>query len=189
MSISTMRGDSGKTSLIGEIRVSKSDLRVDAYGTVDELNTVLGFARSICQHPEIKTWTEQIQRSLFRFGSNLATSPQSKTQPPQITREDVDLLTERVHELEAMEGLLTDWSLPGAYVESAAFEIARTICRRAERNVVRLAESGEQVDSNLLAYLNRLSDLIWLFGRLIERDAGVNSSLHGHFGCACPHRQ
>ncbi len=120
---------------------------------------------------------------------SLATSSQSKTQPPQITSEDVDFLTERVHELEVMGGLLADWSPPGAHVESSAYEIARTIFRRAERNVARLAESGEQVDSNLLAYLNRLSDLIWLFGRLIERDAGVDSSLHGHGGCARPHRQ
>ena len=84
MSISTTRGDGGQTGLAGGIRVSKADLRVESYGTVDELNTVLGFARSICQNPEIKAWTETIQRTLFRLGSALATPPESKKQPPII---------------------------------------------------------------------------------------------------------
>ena len=177
MSIATKRGDAGKTSLAGGIRVSKSDLRVETYGTVDELNTVLGFARSICQNPEIKSWTEEIQRTLFRLGSNLATPPESKKQPPPVTTEDVDRLTELVHKIEATEGLVSDWSLPGAHPEAAAYEMARTTCRRAERTTVRFVESGAQVDPNILAYLNRLSDLAWLFGRLLEVEAGVDSRL------------
>jgi cob(I)alamin adenosyltransferase len=177
MSIATKRGDAGKTSLAGGIRISKSDLRVETYGTVDELNTVLGFARSICQNPEIKSWTEEIQRTLFRLGSNLATPPESKKQPPPVTTEDVDRLTELVHKIEATEGLVSDWSLPGAHPEAAAYEMARTICRRAERTVVRFVESGAQVDPNVVAYLNRLSDLAWLFGRLLEVEAGVDSRL------------
>jgi cob(I)alamin adenosyltransferase len=177
VSIATQRGDGGQTSLAGGVRVSKSDLRVETYGTVDELNTVLGFARSICRNAEIKTWTEEIQRTLFRLGSNLATPPESKKQPPPITSEDVDRLTGLVHKIEATEGLVSDWSLPGAHPEAAAYEIARTTCRRAERIVVRFVESGAQVDPNVLAYLNRLSDLAWLFGRLLEVEAGVNSRL------------
>jgi cob(I)alamin adenosyltransferase len=177
MSIATKRGDSGQTGLAGGIRVSKSDLRVETYGTVDELNTVLGFARSICQDGQIKEWTEAIQRTLFRLGSNLATPPESKKQPPKIGSEDVEHLTELVHKIEATEGLVSDWSLPGAHPEAAAYEMARTTCRRAERAVVRFIESGGQVDPNVLAYLNRLSDLIWLFGRLLEVQAGVDSSL------------
>lgn len=177
MSIATRRGDAGQTSLAGGVRVSKSDLRVDTYGTVDELNTVLGFARSICHNAEIKAWTEEIQRTLFRLGSNLATPPESKKQPPAITAEDVDLLTGLVHKIEATEGLISDWSLPGAHPEAAAYEMARTTCRRAERTVVRFMESGAQLDANVLAYLNRLSDLLWLFGRLLEVEAGVDSRL------------
>src|ERR1700751_2871150 len=115
MSIATKRGDSGQTGLAGGIRVSKSDLRVETYGTVDELNTVLGFARSICQNSQIKTWTEEIQRVLFRLGSNLATPPESKKQTPIIGSEDVDHLTGLVHQIEATEGLVSDWSLPGAH--------------------------------------------------------------------------
>jgi cob(I)alamin adenosyltransferase len=177
MSISTTRGDGGQTGLAGGIRVSKADLRVESYGTVDELNTVLGFARSICQDPEIKAWTETIQRTLFRLGSALATPPESKKQPPVISTEDVSMLTELVHKIEAIEGILSDWSLPGAHAESAAYEVARTVCRRAERNAVRFVENGGVVKPEIIAYLNRLSDVIWLFGRLIEFNAGIDARL------------
>jgi len=177
MSIATKRGDGGQTGLAGGIRVSKADLRVEAYGTVDELNTVLGFARSICTNKEIRDWTEGIQRTLFRVGSALATPPESKKVPPSITAEDVEELTTLVHQIEATEGILSDWSLPGAHTESAAYEVARTVCRRAERNAVRLAASGVEVKPEILAYLNRLSDLIWLFGRRIEVNAGVDGGL------------
>jgi cob(I)alamin adenosyltransferase len=177
MSIATTRGDGGQTGLAGGIRVSKADLRVETYGTVDELNTVLGFARSICHNAEIAAWTETIQRTLFRVGSALATPPESKKQPPIISLEDVSNLTDLVHKIESIEGVLSDWSLPGAHTESAAYEVARTVCRRAERNVVRFAENGAVVEPNVIAYLNRLSDLIWLFGRLIEFNAGIDARL------------
>jgi cob(I)alamin adenosyltransferase len=177
MSIATTRGDRGETGLAGGIRISKADLRVESYGTIDELNTVLGFARSICQNPEIKEWTETIQRTLFRLGSALATPPESKKKRPLISAEDVAMLTELVHKIEAIEGVLSDWSLPGAHTESAAYEVARTVCRRAERNAIRFIESGGVVQAEVIAYLNRLSDVIWLFGRLIEFNAGVDARL------------
>jgi cob(I)alamin adenosyltransferase len=177
MSISTTRGDAGQTGLAGGIRVSKADLRVEAYGTVDELNTVLGFARSMCSNTQIATWTETIQRTLFRLGSALATPPESKKQPPVISPEDVTMLTGLVHQMEATEGILSDWSLPGAHPESAAYEVARTVCRRAERASVRFVESGGVVKPEILAFLNRLSDVIWLFGRLIEFNAGIEARL------------
>ena len=177
MSIATKRGDGGQTGLAGGIRVSKSDLRVESYGSVDELNTFLGFARSICQNKEITEWTEEIQRTLFRVGSALATPPESKKKPPVISTEDVDKLTDLVHKIEATEGILADWSLAGGHTESAAYEVARTVCRRAERHAVRFVENGGSVQPEVLAYLNRLSDVIWLFGRLIEFDAGISLRL------------
>jgi cob(I)alamin adenosyltransferase len=177
MSISTTRGDGGQTGLAGGIRVSKADLRVEAYGTVDELNTVLGFARSICSDPQIAAWTETIQRTLFRVGSALATPPESKKEPQGISLEDIAMLTDLVHQIETTDGVLGDWSLPGAHRESAAFEMARTVCRRAERASVRFVEDGGVVKPEILAFLNRLSDLIWLFGRLIERNAGIDARL------------
>ena len=177
MSIATKRGDAGQTGLAGGIRVSKADFRVETYGTVDELNTVLGFARSICHNKEIAAWTETIQRTLFRLGSALATPPESRKNPPVISVEDVDMLTELVHKIEAIDGILSDWSLPGAHTESAAYEMARTVCRRAERTVVRFAEAGNEVKPEVLSYLNRLSDVLWLFGRLIELNAGIDTRL------------
>jgi len=177
MSIATTHGDGGQTALVGGMRISKADLRVEAYGTVDELNSVLGFARSICSNQEIAAWTEEIQRTLFRVGSSLATPPESRKTPPVISVEDVDKLTDLVHKIEATEGILADWSLPGAHTESAAYEVARTVCRRAERAAVRLAENGGVVQPEVIAYLNRLSDLIWLFGRLIELNAGIDARL------------
>ena len=177
MSIATKRGDGGQTGLAGGIRISKADLRVESYGSVDELNTVLGFARSICENQEIAEWTETIQRTLFRVGSAIATPPESKKQPPIVTTEDIDMLTDLVHKIEATEGILSDWSLPGAHTQSAAYEMARTVCRRAERAAVRFVENGGVVQPTVLPYLNRLSDVIWLFGRLIEFNAGVDARL------------
>jgi len=177
MSIATKRGDGGQTGLAGGIRISKADLRVESYGSVDELNTVLGFARSICENKEIADWTETIQRTLFRVGAALATPAESKNQPPLVSMEDIDMLTDLVHKIEATEGILSDWSLPGAHTQSAAYEVARTVCRRAERAAVRFVEDGGVVQPTILPYLNRLSDVIWLFGRLIEFNAGIESRL------------
>lgn len=177
MSIATTHGDNGQTGLAGGMRISKADLRVEAYGSVDELNATLGFARSICNTKEICTWTEDIQRTLFRIGGALATPPENQKNAPVISPDDVNALTKLVHQIEAIEGILSDWSLPGAHTESAAYEIARTVCRRAERNAVRLMEDGIEVKPEIIAYLNRLSDLLWLFGRLIEFNAGIDARL------------
>ncbi len=177
MSIATQHGDGGQTGLVGGVRVSKADPRVETYGTVDELNAQLGFARSICPSSQVAMWTEEIQRTLFRVGAALATPPESRKKDPVLTIADVESLTTLVHTIEAREGILADWSLPGSYTGSAAYEVARTICRRAERCVVRFIENGGDVQPEVLAYLNRLSDAIWLFGRVIELDAGVNSRL------------
>ncbi len=177
MSIATKRGDSGQTGLAGGIRVSKSSPRVESYGTVDELNSILGLARAHCEDADLCERTKLIQRELFRIGSGLATPPESPKPQVPVTEEMVEGITRQVHEIEAIDGLLSDWSLPGEHPTAAAYDVARTVCRRAERNVVRLIESGEAVNPNILAYLNRLSDLLWLFARKIEVDAGVTNSL------------
>lgn len=181
-SIATMRGDTGETSLAGGIRVSKSSIRVEAYGGTDELNAALGFARSICEDAEIGAFTQQTQRELFKIGSALATPPTSPKLPVVIEQDLIDRLTHEVHRIEAIEGLLSDWAVAGDHASAAAFNVARTVCRRAERGVVRLAESGEAVQPAIVAYLNRLSDLLWLFARKLEHDAGINSSLREQTG-------
>ena len=181
-SIATTRGDNGLTSLAGGIRVSKGSQRVEAYGTVDELNSTLGFARSICGDPHIVDLVSDIQRELFKVGSALATPPESPKPPVPIDDEMVERLTKEVHRLEAIEGILSDWSVPGALSVAAAFDMARTVCRRAERCVVRLREAGEPIQPPIVPYLNRLSDLLWLIGRKLEHEAGVSGSLRAETG-------
>jgi cob(I)alamin adenosyltransferase len=185
-SIATKRGDGGQTGLAGGVRVSKSSVRVEAYGTVDELNAAMGLARALCQDEDLRTRTATIQKELFRVGSALATPAESAKAQVPVTPELVDALTEQVHQIESIEGVLSDWSISGEHVAAAAYDVARTVCRRAERNVVRLAESGEAVNPNVLAYLNRLSDLLWLFGRKLEFDAGVSGSLRAENGKSGP---
>ena len=107
----------------------------------------------------------------------MATPPESPKPPVVIDPALVDRLTTEVHRIEAIEGILADWSIPGEHRVAAAFDVARTICRRAERALVRLLDAGVVVQPAILPYLNRLSDLLWLLSRKLEHDAGVNASL------------
>jgi cob(I)alamin adenosyltransferase len=177
MSIATKRGDGGETGLGGAVRVSKGHVRVEAYGTVDELNTFMGLARIMTGDAGVKDLVKELQRQLFTVGSALATAPNGSKKEPPVTSDMVEALTTHVHRIEATDGILADWSLPGEHPASAAFDVARTVCRRAERQVVRLIESGDPVNPHILAYLNRLSDLLWLLGRFVERQAGVDARL------------
>jgi len=177
MSIATKRGDGGQTGLAGGIRVSKTHPRVECYGTIDELISQMGFARSICQDAEVCERVKAIQRELYKVGSAIATPPESKKTPPEITPAMVDALEAEVHRIEAEPGVLADWSLPGGAPDAAALDVARTVCRRAERLATGLLESGVIQNPSILAYLNRLSDVLWLFGRLVEARRGVDSSL------------
>jgi len=180
MSIATRRGDSGKTDLIGRIRVSKSDARVESYGTVDELAAQIGFARSICEDDEVRTLCKDLQRDLFKVGAAIATPPASKVPAPEIDAAMLARLDAEVARIEALPGIVGDWTLPGDLAPAAALDVARTTCRRAERTAVRLRESGEALQDAVLTYLNRLSDLLWLLGRLLEVRAGVDSRLRPH---------
>ena len=144
-SISTMRGDAGETSLAGGVRVSKGLLRVETYGTVDELNSSLGFARSICEDAEMAAFTKGVQQDLFKIGSSLATPAESPK--PQIAIDPAlsDRLTAEVHRLEAIEGMLADWSIPASIVpQRPTMWLARSVAGR-KRSLVRLQESGATV--------------------------------------------
>jgi cob(I)alamin adenosyltransferase len=176
-SISTMRGDAGETSLAGGVRVSKGSTRVEAYGTIDELISSLGFARSICEDPAIAMLAKTIQQDLFKIGSSLATPNESPKPQVVVDAAMVDRLTSEVHQMEGIDGILIDWSIPGEHSAAAAFDVVRTICRRAERALVRLQESGAAIQPTIPAYINRLSDLLWLCGRELEYDAGITASL------------
>ncbi|HTM48601.1 MAG TPA: cob(I)yrinic acid a,c-diamide adenosyltransferase [Bryobacteraceae bacterium] len=179
MSIVTTRGDGGQTGLSGGIRVSKSSPRVEAYGTLDELISSMGFARSICASEEIRQLTKAIQKELFKVASAISTPPESPKGIPAIEDAMVDALTAHAHRIEALPGILDDWSLPGEDPSSAAYDVARTVCRRAERLIVGLMESGLALQPNVLRYLNRLSDVLWLLARQIDRAEGKDARLRG----------
>ena len=174
MSIATQTGDAGQTSLVGGRRISKGDPRVEAYGTVDELIAQIGLARALSAHTEAASVAKEIQRDLFAVAETLA----SDDDPPKgIDEGRVRDITRQVHRIEALDGILIDWAIAGDDAGGAAFEVARTVCRRAERLVVRLVDGGAHIDPGVIVYLNRLADLLWLLGRLIERDRGVDTAL------------
>jgi len=177
MSIATKRGDGGQTGLAGGIRVSKTHPRVECYGTIDELISQMGFARAICGDAEVCQQLRAIQRELYKVGSAIATPPESKKTPPEITPDMAAALEADIHRMEAIPGVIGDWSLPGETPDGAALDVARTICRRAERLAVGLAETGIISNPAILAYLNRLSDWLWLLARVLEARQGVDSSL------------
>jgi cob(I)alamin adenosyltransferase len=177
MSIATKRGDGGQTGLPGGVRVSKSDPRVECYGTVDELISQIGFARSICADEEVAAALKGIQRELFKVGSAIGTAPESRKPAPEISDAMIAGLDAHVARIEGVAGILGDWSLPGELPSASAIDVARTVCRRVERLAVGLAEAGVITNSQILVYLNRLSDVLWLFGRLLEVRASVDSSL------------
>jgi len=172
MSIATRTGDQGKTGLMYGRRVEKYDLRVETYGTVDELNAALGMARAQAKLPLITTELLLIQTQLVALMGELAVAPEdaeryAKDNYPKLTPEMLRHLDDLVAKIEGEKISFHGWATPGASVASAALDVARTTCRRAERLVVKLASANE-VDSLVIRYLNRLSDLLWLMARYTE---------------------
>ena len=178
MSIVTKAGDSGTTKLMYGERVSKADLRVEAYGTIDELNSFLGLARAHCDDAGINAILEQLQRETFIVGGELATPvEQLEKLKVRVTPEMTRNLEAHVAQIEQLPNVLGDWALPGSTPVSAAIDVARVVARRAERCVVRLAHADGVPNAEILRYLNRLSDLLWLLGRRYEITHDVNAAL------------
>jgi cob(I)alamin adenosyltransferase len=180
MSIATRTGDEGKTSLMYGRRVEKFDLRVETYGTVDELNTALGVARAQATLPLVQTELLLIQKQLVALMGELAVAPEDAARYaadkyPKLTEEMLTHLDDLVAQIEREKISFDGWATPGANVASAALEVARTTCRRAERLVAKLASANE-VDLLVIRYLNRLSDLLWLFARYTETQLGAASA-------------
>jgi len=176
-SIATRKGDGGLTRLGGGEIISKADARVEAYGAIDELNSAIGFARSHCADPEVRSEIRAIQRELFAVGSAVSTRAEAKDPIPEITKAMVNRLDKLIERFEAEPGILRDWSIPGEFGGSAAFDVARTVCRRAERANVRYVSGGGIIQPTVLEYLNRLSDVLWLCARVIEARNGVDARL------------
>jgi cob(I)alamin adenosyltransferase len=174
MSIATKTGDAGQTSLMYGRRVSKTDSRVDAYGCVDEVNTALGFARVTASDTFTVDLILTVQKELILVMGELATAPQdlaryAKDGYQRTTAVMVDRLTSVIDELEKDKLLhYKGWAIPGSTTISAALDIARTTCRRAERRVAVLGEQEGNLNPEILRYLNRLSDLCWLLARYAE---------------------
>ena len=176
MRIYTRTGDDGTTGLFHGGRVQKNHLRVEAYGTVDELNACLGVVRVHQPPNEVDTWLTRIQNELFDLGADLAT-PQV-TEQDKTTRISSDLVKQLEDEMDWMtEQLpaLKHFILPGGTATAANLHLARTVCRRAERAVVTLAQE-EPIDTVLLEYLNRLSDWLFMLSRYVNHVAGVNET-------------
>ncbi|MCE0499191.1 MAG: cob(I)yrinic acid a,c-diamide adenosyltransferase [Methylacidiphilales bacterium] len=172
MSIVTRTGDKGQTSLMYGRRVDKFDLRVEAYGTVDELNAALGMARAHSELVFIQTALLVIQKELVALMGELAVAHEDRNRYandkyPKMTLEMLHHLDGLVARIESEKITFEGWSTPGASVASAALDVARTVCRRAERLVSRLAALNK-VDMLEIKYLNRLSDLLWLMARYTE---------------------
>lgn len=168
MKIYTKTGDRGETSLFGGTRVPKDSFRIDAYGTIDELNSVIGFCRSLNSIQEIDDILGEIQDDLFTIGADLATPHQSERKPiKRIQQTDISRLEQHIDEITPKLEPLTSFILPGGSRSAALIHVARTICRRAERLVVTLARQ-EPIGEHLLIYLNRLSDLLFIVARRVN---------------------
>lgn len=173
MKIYTRTGDAGDTALFDGTRVSKHDPRVDAYGDVDELNAALGFARASQIDPALDALLDRLQRDLFALGAQLA-DPRSRiaerVTKAALTAADVQRLEGWIDAAEQQLTPLRRFILPGGSQGGAALHLARTICRRAERKIVALGPDA--VDPDLLAYVNRLSDLLFVLARVANARAG-----------------
>jgi cob(I)alamin adenosyltransferase len=174
MKIYTKTGDQGLTSLIGGTRVPKSSLRIDCYGTVDELNSYLGLLRDQEVNAPRRDFLKEIQDRLFTIGSHLATDPEQEgaKRLPDLHAADVALLEA---EMDAMSEVLTPlrhFVLPGGHPAVSFGHVARCVCRRAERLAVELGESSA-VEDLVVMYLNRLSDYLFVLSRAMAHDLGV----------------
>lgn len=175
LKIYTRTGDDGGTALFGGGRVRKDALRVEAYGTVDELNAVLGWAVTQVSDASVRERLESLQHDLFSLGSDLATPPakEGRTRPsvPDLPADRVDDMERWMDEATEVLPDLRAFVLPGGAPGAAALHVARTVCRRAERRTVALAAS-EPVSPEVVTYLNRLSDLLFTFARLENHLSG-----------------
>jgi cob(I)alamin adenosyltransferase len=176
MKIYTKTGDNGDTSLFGGKRVPKSNLRIEAYGTVDELNAQLGVGRALKPTAEVESILEQLQNQLFVLGADLATP--LDTAAPRIQRiqqDHIDNLEKIIDQIDVQLKPLQSFIIPGGQLVGAQMHVARTICRRAERLVDALGRK-ENIGKFLLVYMNRLADLLFVLGRYANNLAGTEET-------------
>lgn len=178
MRVYTRTGDDGQTGLFGGPRVAKDDPRLEAYGTVDELNSTIGVATAFLEHDDLRAWLQIVQSDLFDVGGELATPEieerirKGQAVGPRVTDDDVAKLERWIDAMDEELQPLTRFILPGGTPASAQLHVARTVCRRAERRVLSLSRDAE-VAPTVMRYLNRLSDCLFTMARMVNARAGV----------------
>lgn len=173
MKIYTKTGDKGKTSLIGGTRVAKSDVRIEAYGTVDELNSYIGLVRDQEVNRNRAAILKEIQDRLFTIGASLASDPvKSKMKTPDLHNEDVLLLEQEIDNYTSEVPPLRAFVLPGGHQSVSFCHVARCVCRRAERIAIQLQQESE-VEDLVIIYLNRLSDYLFALCRIMTHELGA----------------
>ena len=180
----TKKGDKGMTQLAGGQRVSKTSLRIEAYGGVDELNSALGFVLEVLRNNRelngLKKNILRIQNELFNLGSQLAVLPQDRREnTPVITKKNIKQIEIEIDEMNENLPHLTSFILPGGGEAAVRLHLARTICRRVERDVLRLFEN-ELLDGTEIPYLNRLSDWLFVAARFVSKKEGIRETLWKH---------
>lgn len=167
--IYTKTGDKGETSLIGGVRVSKSHIRIESYGTIDELNSQLGLVSDLATLDDVSEWIREVQDRLFTIGSVLATAPEKevKMKLPDLFATDIIWLEQRIDAMNEVLPEMRSFVLPGGHPASSAAHVARCICRRAERICVSMIEHHDEVPDLVLQYLNRLSDFLFVLARYV----------------------
>jgi cob(I)alamin adenosyltransferase len=173
MKIYTKKGDAGETSLLGGKRVSKHHIRIEAYGTTDELNAYLGLLADQPASAEMAPFIRKIQSQLFLLGSHLANDENSVFALDEISPESIKDLEDSIDGMDLVLSPLKNFVLPGGHPANSIAHIARCICRRAERNVVHLHEEAP-VSPMILSYLNRLSDWLFTYSRYISHRSGTS---------------
>lgn len=176
LKIYTKTGDAGKTSLIGGTKVSKSHLRIETYGTVDELNSYIGLVGDMIIDVNSKTVLKEIQDRLFTIGSSLACDPHKEPQMkiPDLKESDVELLEKEIDKMNETLPPMKSFILPGGHPAVSTTHVARCVCRRAERLCVNMQEHELFVDALIIKYINRLSDYLFVVSRFIAHLLGVD---------------
>lgn len=174
--IYTKTGDLGKTSLIGGTKVSKSNIRIETYGTIDELNSYIGLVSDYCNDERSKNILKEIQDRLFTIGSSLACDPdkEQKLKIPDLKENDVELLEKEIDKMNEALPEMKHFILPGGHVAVSTTHIARCVCRRAERWCVNMQERELFVDPLVIKYVNRLSDYLFVLARYIGHLLNIN---------------
>lgn len=173
--IYTKTGDKGNTSLIGGTKVSKNDIRIETYGTVDELNSWIGLINDQLNDNTFRNELKEIQDRLFTIGSSLATDAEKelKMKLPDLRSDDIEFLEKRIDAMTAELPLMKNFILPGGHVTVSSIHITRCVCRRAERLAVNIQQNGLFVDEKVIQYLNRLSDYLFTLARLVAQKLGA----------------